>query len=121
MPNIPNGAIIKFSDSPEVYLVDNGQLRHFTTEVKTKSGQSIFNYMTVLDPSFRNQFSGQGSSISGNIPFDPPKFTAPTQQPPSSQYTRQQLVDLLNSANALGNYSGLIQNTGDIDYLLQQL
>lgn len=80
---------MKFSDSPAVYLVDNGQLRHITKEVNDKSGRSIFQSMVILDPSYRQGVT-MGSSISSNLPFDPkPKgwekgLAKPTQQTSTS-------------------------------------
>lgn len=74
MYNIPNGSVVKFTGDPAVYLVDGNTLRHFTSEVKTSSGQSIFNYMVELNPAYKQGFS-TGSDISSNISFDPP---APT-------------------------------------------
>ena len=70
---IPNGAIVKFTNSDEVYLVDAGKLRHFTKEVKMKNDESIFSRMVELDPSYKNQFPEErGKDITGDIPFDAP-------------------------------------------------
>ena len=74
MYNIPNGSVVKFTGNPAVYLVDGNSLRHFLTEVKTKAGTSIFNYMVELPITYKQGFSA-GPDISANIPFDPP---APT-------------------------------------------
>jgi len=72
--NVPNGAIIKFKGKPEVYLYDNGVLRHFTREVRTANGRSIFDSMVELDPSLESSFTRGGADISADIPFDPPAF-----------------------------------------------
>jgi len=70
MAELKNGSIVKFKGDAKVYLVDNGKLRHFTKEVKTKSGKSIFNFMVELDPSYKEGYT-EGAKISGDIPFDP--------------------------------------------------
>ncbi len=75
---IPNGAIIKFSGGPEVYLVDNGKLRHITKPINVGtnggSNSSVFNFMVELGDDYKNQFDKDpGAPISSDIEFDPVK------------------------------------------------
>jgi hypothetical protein len=92
---IKRGSVVKFSDSPEVYLYDpeNGGLKHFTKDVKTGTKDSIFPFMVELDASYRKGL-GVGASISGDIDFDPvlpgwnanlPKTSSTSTKPASAE------------------------------------